>query len=99
MVRKKRWKKKTSTLNICSERPCCWVWIPDRTSPRGEELLKRSAAQGNIPAKYLLGKSYLEGILLIQNIPEGIRLITEAADSSSAPGTVPYGKTFCIRAR
>ena len=44
------------------------------------------------PPKYLHGKSYLEGVLLMQNIPEGIRLITEAADGGSAPAQYLIGK-------
>lgn len=60
--------------------------------PRAEELLKRSANQGNVYAQYLLGKSYLEGVLLLQNIPEAIRLITESADSEFVPAQYLLGK-------
>ena len=59
---------------------------------RGEDLLKRSADQGNRYAKYTLGKAYLEGQLLPQNIPEAIRLLTESADSGFAPAQYQLGK-------
>ncbi|MGN0493077.1 MAG: tetratricopeptide repeat protein, partial [Acutalibacteraceae bacterium] len=48
--------------------------------------------KGNRYAKYLLGKAYLDGVVLLQNIPEAIRLLTESADKHFAPAQYILGK-------
>lgn len=65
-----------------------------RTRPAScqEDLLKRSSDKGNRYAKYALGKAYLEGLLLLQDIPEAIHLLTESADSGFAPAQYLMGK-------
>ena len=59
-----------------------------------ETLLKRSYAQNNRYAAYTLGKAYLDGTLLMQNIPEAIRLLTFSADRGFPTAQYVMGKLF-----
>lgn len=58
---------------------------------RAEDLLKRSSEQGNRYAKYTLGKCLLEGVFF-QDIPEGIKNITESANAGFHPAQYLLGK-------
>lgn len=48
----------------------------ERDSLRAEDLLRRSCEQGNRYAAYTLGKALLDGELLLQDIPEALRLLS-----------------------
>ncbi len=58
---------------------------------RAEDLLKRSSRQGNKYAKYTFGKCLLEGVFF-QDIPEGIKNITESADAGFSAAQYLLGK-------
>lgn len=51
-----------------------------------------SIRRDNRYASYTLGKTLLDGELLLQNIPEAIRLLTDSADKGFAAGQYQMGK-------
>ena len=60
--------------------------------PRAESLLRRSSDQGNRYASYTLGKTLLDGELLLQDIPEAIRLLSDSAEKGFSAGQYQRGK-------
>ena len=66
--------------------------LVDLDTERGENLLRRSAAQGNRYACYTLGKVLLDGSLLPQNIEEAIRLLQTSAEKGFPNAQYLIGK-------
>ena len=61
---------------------------------RGEALLNRAIENGHEYAAYVLGKAYLEGSAVAQDIPKAIGYLTMAAEKGAAPAEYALGKLF-----
>lgn len=57
-------------------------------------LLRESAALGFITAEYLLGKTYLQGKYMPQDIPEAVRWLTRAARKENQYAAFKLGKLY-----
>lgn len=57
-------------------------------------LLRESAALGFITAEYLLGKTYLQGKYMPQDIPEAVRWLTSAARKENQYAAFKLGKLY-----
>ena len=57
-------------------------------------LLRESAALGFVPAEYLLGKTYLQGKYVLQNIPEAVRRLTSAAEKETQYAACKLGRLY-----
>ncbi len=61
---------------------------------RARDVLKESALRGNHVAKYKLGKMYLTGEEIKQDIAEGLRWLKESADEGNEYAQYLLGKTL-----
>ena len=57
-------------------------------------LLRESAALGFVTAEYLLGKTYLQGKYVPQDIPEAVRWLTSAAQKDNQYAAFKLGKLY-----
>lgn len=70
------------------------VLLQGEDTDRAAALLKKAIENGSAYAAYLLGKEYLDGTVLLQDVPEALRLLTLSADKGFTPAEYLLGKLF-----
>lgn len=70
------------------------VLLQGEDTDRAAALLKKAIENGSAYAAYLLGKEYLDGTVLLHDVPEALRLLTLSADKGFTPAEYLLGKLF-----